>query len=69
MKSAGNHSFRNHHAGIDGIDANFSRPEFLRQRPRDRVDRAFRCVVNYRSRWSQHAGERTDVNDAAAVGD
>ena len=42
--------------------------EFLRQRSRDRVDCAFRGVVNNRSRWSQGAGKRTDINDAAAVG-
>ena len=69
MKSAGNYSLRNHHPGIDGIDANFAWPEFLRQRSRDRVDCAFRGVVNNRSRWSQGTGERTDVNDAAAFGD
>ena len=68
MKSAGNYSLCNHHPGINGIDANFARPEFLRQRSRDRVDCAFRCVVNNRGRWSQGTGKRTDIDDAAAVG-
>ena len=69
MKSAGNYSFRNHHAGINGIHADFSWPEFFRQRPRNRVDGALGGVVNYRCRWSQRAGKRTDINDAAAIGD
>ena len=53
MKSGGNYSLCNHHPGPDCVYADFAWAEFLRQRPRDRVDRALRCVVNNRSRWSQ----------------
>src|SRR4029077_2711279 len=68
MKSAGNYALCNHHPGINGIDANFARPELLRQRSCDCVDCPFRGVVNNRSRWSQGTGERTDINDATAFG-
>src|SRR5439155_2439319 len=33
------HSLRFHHAGIDGIDSNFARAEFLGQRSGDGIDR------------------------------
>src|SRR6267378_5748033 len=65
--TAGYGSFGYHHAWVDGIDADFSRSEFLRQSARDRVHCALRRVVNHRSRRSQGAGKRTDVNDAPAV--
>ena len=68
MKSAGNYSLRNHHPGVDCVHADFAWAEFLRQCSRDRIDRAFRCVVNDRSRWSQGTGERTDVDDTSAIG-
>src|SRR6478736_9901570 len=68
MKSAGNYSLCNHHPGVDCVHADFAWAEFLRQCSRDRIDSAFRCVVNNRGRWSQRAGKRTDINDAAAVG-
>src|SRR5438132_1344191 len=65
--TAGYGSFRYHHAWVDGIDADFSRSEFLRQSARDRIHCALRRVVNHRSRGSQRAGKRTDVNDASAI--
>src|SRR4029077_3819729 len=68
MKYAGNYALCNHQPGINGIDANFARPELLRQRSCDCVDCTFCGVVNNRSRWSQGTGERTDINDAAAFG-
>src|SRR6476660_1457666 len=68
MKSAGNYSLCNHHPGVDCVHADFAWAEFLRQCSRDRIDSAFRCVVNNRGRWSQRAGKRTDINDAAAFG-
>src|SRR6478609_9429390 len=68
MKSAGNYALCNHHPGVDCVHADFAWAEFLRQCSCDRIDRAFRCVVNDRSRWSQGTGERTDINDAAAFG-
>src|SRR5882724_4800902 len=68
MKSSGNYALCNHHPGVDCVHADFARAEFLRQCSRDRIDRAFRCVVNNRSRWSQGTGERTNVDDTAAVG-
>ena len=61
-------SFCNHHPGVDCVHADFARAEFFRQCSRDSVDCALRGVVNHRSRWSQGTGERTDVDDAAAVG-
>src|SRR5437899_1277660 len=38
------------------------------ERPCNRIDRAFRCIVNHRGRRSQRAGKRTDVDDAPAIG-
>src|SRR6476646_4533690 len=65
--TAGYGPFCYHHAWVDGIDADFSRSEFLRQSARDRIHCTLRRVVNHRSRRSQRTGKRTDVNDASAV--
>src|SRR5437762_6714850 len=43
------HSFRFHHAGIDGVNADFARTELLGQRSGDRVNRAFGAGVNRRT--------------------
>ena len=40
------HAFGFDKTGIDGVDANFARTEFLGQRPGDGVDRALRARVN-----------------------
>src|SRR6266481_6727325 len=40
------HAFGFDKAGIDGVDANFARTEFLGQRSGDSVDRAFGAGVN-----------------------
>ena len=68
VKSAGNYALCNHHPGVDCVHADFAWAEFLRQCSRDRIDGTFRCVINDRSRWSQGTGERTNVDDTAAVG-
>src|SRR6266481_5915550 len=65
--TAGYGSFCYYLAGVDGIDADFSRSEFLRQSARDRIHCALRRVVNHRSGRSQRTGKRTDVNDASAI--
>src|SRR6267378_7369120 len=65
--TAGYGSFGYHHARVNGIDADFSRSELLRQRARDCIHCALRRVVNHRSGRSQRAGKRTDVDDAPAV--
>ena len=67
-ETAGYDSFGNYHPRIDGVDADLSWTELLRQRSRNRVDGAFRGVVNHGSRRGQGAGQRTDVDDAPAVG-
>src|SRR5436190_339333 len=59
------YTFRFHHAGIDGVNADFARTEFLRQRPGDRVDRAFCGSINRRTRRRQRRDGRTNIDNIA----
>src|SRR4029079_3720122 len=67
-ETAGYRSFSYYHSRIDGIDADFSWTEFLCQCARDRIDCAFRRFIDYRSGGSQRAGQRTNIDNASAVG-
>src|SRR6266581_7562037 len=58
-------SFRFHHAGPNGVDANFARAEFRGERTRDRIHRPFRATVNRPIGKSFNAGYRTDVDDVS----
>src|SRR5436190_12887847 len=62
------HSLRFHHAGIDGVNADFARPQFLGQRPGDGVDRAFCAGVNRRTRRCQRRDGRANIDNVAASG-
>ena len=61
------HSFGLNHAGVEGIHANLLGAEFLRERDGDGVDRALGARVDGCSRDARR-GDRTDVDDAAALG-
>src|SRR6266567_4393804 len=62
------HSLRFHHAGIDGVNADFARPQFLGQRPGDGVDRAFCAGVNRRTWRCQRRDGRANIDNVAASG-
>src|SRR6266700_7435863 len=47
--TAGDCSFGDHHARIDGVHANFPWAELLRERSRDSIDRGFCRVVDHPS--------------------
>ena len=64
----GVHALRLHHAGVDRVDADLARAQLLGQRPRDGIDGGLRGAVDRRVRRRQRAGDRADVDDAAAGG-
>src|SRR3974390_741807 len=60
-------SFRLHHSGPDGVDANSARAEFRRQRTRDPVHCPFCSAVNCGLRNGKSADYGTDIDDASAA--
>src|ERR1043166_5219869 len=56
------------HAGIDRVDSNAARAEFLRERARDRIDRTFGAAVNRSAGDAQRADDGTDVDDTSTPG-
>jgi hypothetical protein len=67
IETSGKNSFGNYHSGIDRVDSDVARPELFRECSCDRIDRSLGCVVNHRRGRSEGAGERTNVNDGAAL--
>ena len=59
-------TFRFHHAGSDGVDADLFRPEFLGQRDGDDIDRGLCGAVDGRARDAERGDDGTKVDDAAA---
>src|ERR1700759_1303730 len=58
------HAFGFNHAGVERVDANVSRTQFLRQSERRGVNCAFGCTVHSRSGYAASCN-RSDVDDAA----
>jgi hypothetical protein len=58
-------AFRYDQSGIDGVDTDLARTEFLRERFRNGVNSALRRRIYGTRRRRQRAHNRTDVNDAS----
>src|SRR5689334_8659781 len=54
--------------GGDGVDAYLARRQFDRQSPGQRFDGAFRGSIQQRSRHRMRAHNRTEIDDAPAIG-
>src|SRR5271155_5747017 len=59
-------SFGYDHPGINRVDANLLRSKLLRQHPGDRIDSALGPGIDGRSRRSDAAHDRSDIDNAAA---
>src|ERR1700759_1547577 len=60
-------TFGFHQTGIDGVDPDLARPEFLGEHPRDAVDRRLGAGIDGAARRREAADQRADIDDAAAL--
>src|ERR1700739_2521342 len=67
-ETAGMRAFRFDHAGIDGIDADLARPQFLSEHSSDGVNSGFGGYVGGSVRREGGADAGANVDDAAAFG-